>query len=92
VDTDSTTDTRALQRLDLYREATEAAASECRELQAEIASLEARADGLRVRETALNGLVGAMRALFPAPPERPGVYVPIHAISTPSEFRHRLSA
>ena len=84
MNTDSTTDTHALQRLDLYREATEAAASECREVQAEIASLEARAASLRGRETALNGLVGAMRALVPAPPESLAVYTPVETISSAS--------
>jgi hypothetical protein len=84
MNTDGTADTHTQQRMDLYREATEAAASECREVQAEIASLEARAASLRGRETALNGLVGAMRALFPVPPERPAAYTPVSTISSAS--------
>lgn len=90
MNTDGTTDTHAQVRTNLYREATEAAASECREVQAEIASLEARAASLRGREASLNGLVQAMQALLPVPLERPAVYTPVEAISNPpSELRRR---
>lgn len=90
MNTDGTIDTHAQQRMNLYREATDAAASECREVQAEIAALEARAASLRGRVTALNGLVQAMRALLPVAPERPAVYTPVEGIDTPpSELRHR---
>jgi hypothetical protein len=89
VNADGTADTPAQQRVNLYREATEAAAAECREVQAEIVSLEARANSLRVRETALIGLVLATRELLPVLPERPAVYTPVRAISyTPPEPRH----
>lgn len=91
--TDGTTDTGAPQRLNLYRDATEAAVSESREVQAEIASLEARVASLRKRKTVLDGLVQAMRALLPVPPERLAVYAPVEAISNPpSELRHRVAS
>ena len=90
MNTDGTTDTEALQRMSLYREATEAAAAECREVQAEIASLESRADSLRVRETALIGLVLATRDLLPVPPERPAFYAAVETTSdTPAVLRNR---
>lgn len=90
MNTNGVTEAYAQQRMDLYREATEAAASEWREVQAEIASLEARVAGLREREAALNGLVQAMRALLPVPPERPTIYRPVEALSDPPlELRHR---
>ena len=88
--TDGTTDTHAQQRLNLYREATEAAASECREVQAEIAALEARVASLRERGTTLNGIVRAMGALLPVPPATLAVYTPVESAGDqPSVLRHR---
>jgi hypothetical protein len=91
MDTESRTSADAY-RTEVYRNATDVACSERREIQAEISDLAARMASLQAREASLNVLVHALRELLPALPEAAAPYVPSRwaAESSPTRQSHSL--
>jgi hypothetical protein len=81
---DTESSSSAVHRTDAYRDATEAASAERREIQAEVSRLEARVASLQAREAALEVLTRALRELFSAPTDIAGPYLPFHWTATPS--------
>lgn len=86
MDTGNTT--ASMHRTDAYRQATDAASAERREIQAEIVSLEARVASLQARDVWLETLVRTLRELLPASQEAPAAYTPIYSIVNPSPELH----
>ncbi len=85
-------DTQSSANADVYRRATDAAATERREIQAEIATLEARIASLRTRDASLESLVRTLRELLPSALDAPTPYIPSYTLIEDSpDLRHRSS-
>ena len=86
---DSTTSSAPAEtrRANVYLAAAETAATEAREIDMQVAELEARLVAMRERAGSLAALAKAMRALLPAraegPAAEPAHYVPVEILDTP---------